>query len=208
MPYGRARQKGRDHAAQIADGGHLRRKLGVDPDHLPVQSGGVPQLPEVGRRDAGNGRRSSRRCRAWPRQRPDRKACPAARCGCRPMRAGISPATSSSTAARIEALVDTGATLVAINVSTAKRIGIDLAPADFKYQVETANGNGARCVGDDRQSADRAHLHRKRAGARARRQGARRHLIGMSFLKRLDKFEVADGAAGADAVERFQVAAR
>src|SRR4051794_4984241 len=40
----------------------------------------------------------------------------------------------------VEALVDTGATLVAINVSMARRIGIKLTPADFKYQVETANG--------------------------------------------------------------------
>jgi aspartyl protease family protein len=40
----------------------------------------------------------------------------------------------------IEVMVDTGATLVAINESTARQLGIRLTPADFKYRVNTANG--------------------------------------------------------------------
>src|SRR5690242_11067473 len=38
------------------------------------------------------------------------------------------------------AMIDTGATLVAINTSTARRIGIVLTPSDFHYKVSTANG--------------------------------------------------------------------
>ncbi len=40
----------------------------------------------------------------------------------------------------VEAMVDTGASLVAINVSTARRLGISPAALDFRYDVSTANG--------------------------------------------------------------------
>ncbi len=53
----------------------------------------------------------------------------------------------------IHALIDTGATLVAINRSTARSIGLTLAQSDFKYEVNTANGTAtgrypapARCA--------------------------------------------------------------
>ena len=39
-----------------------------------------------------------------------------------------------------DVLVDTGATMVAINESTARRLGIHLTNADFRYKVNTANG--------------------------------------------------------------------
>ncbi|MBB5276015.1 aspartyl protease family protein [Rhizobium rosettiformans] len=41
----------------------------------------------------------------------------------------------------IEAMVDTGASLVAINVSTARRLGFSPAALDFQHQVRTANGS-------------------------------------------------------------------
>ena len=37
-------------------------------------------------------------------------------------------------------LVDTGATAVAINRSTARKIGLNLKSSDFRYKVSTANG--------------------------------------------------------------------
>ena len=40
----------------------------------------------------------------------------------------------------IDALVDTGASRVTINVSTARRLGFSPAALDFRYQVRTANG--------------------------------------------------------------------
>lgn len=42
---------------------------------------------------------------------------------------------------RLEALIDTGATMVAINASTARKIGIALSSADFTHVVSTANGD-------------------------------------------------------------------
>jgi len=40
----------------------------------------------------------------------------------------------------VKVMVDTGATGVAINRSTARRLGIKLTNADFKYKSQTANG--------------------------------------------------------------------
>ncbi|MDM7981529.1 MAG: TIGR02281 family clan AA aspartic protease [Rhizobium sp.] len=40
----------------------------------------------------------------------------------------------------VDAMVDTGASRVAINVSTARRLGFSPAALDFRYQVRTANG--------------------------------------------------------------------
>ena len=56
------------------------------------------------------------------------------------MRAGISPADFKLNGRRVEALVDTGATLVAINLRRQSASASALTPADFKYQVDTANG--------------------------------------------------------------------
>jgi aspartyl protease family protein len=95
---------------------------------------------------------------------------------------------------RVEALVDTGATLVAINASTAKRIGIDLTPADFKYEVDTANGkvHAASAMIDNLQIG-RIYIESVQALV-LDDKALDGTLIGMSFLKRLDRYEVADGA--------------
>ncbi len=44
----------------------------------------------------------------------------------------------------VGAMIDTGATLVAMNAATARRVGIKVMPADFKYKVRTANGETRR----------------------------------------------------------------
>jgi aspartyl protease family protein len=41
---------------------------------------------------------------------------------------------------RTTAIVDTGASAVAMNETTARQIGISVAPSDFRYSVQTANG--------------------------------------------------------------------
>jgi aspartyl protease family protein len=41
----------------------------------------------------------------------------------------------------VDAMVDTGASTVAINVSTARRLGFSPAALDFRYNVNTANGS-------------------------------------------------------------------
>jgi aspartyl protease family protein len=95
---------------------------------------------------------------------------------------------------RVEALVDTGATLVAINFSMAKRIGIDLTPADFKYEVDTANGKArAASAMIDNLQIGRIYIESVQALV-LDDKALDGTLIGMSFLKRLGKFEVADGA--------------
>jgi aspartyl protease family protein len=95
---------------------------------------------------------------------------------------------------RVNAMVDTGATLVAINRSTAKRIGIMLTPADFKYQVATANGK-ARAAGATIDSLQIGRISVDNVEAVVLEDEALDGtLIGMSFLKQLSKFEVEDGA--------------
>lgn len=94
----------------------------------------------------------------------------------------------------VEALVDTGATLVAINVSTARRIGIALKNADFKYKVETANG-ATRAASARIDSLQIGRINVQDVQVVVLEDSALDNaLIGMSFLKRLEKFEVSDGS--------------
>jgi aspartyl protease family protein len=94
----------------------------------------------------------------------------------------------------VNAMVDTGATLVAINLSTAKRIGIILTPADFKYKVSTANGNAkAAGVNIDSLQIGRIAVDNVQAVV-LEDQALDGSLIGMSFLKQLSKFQVEDGS--------------
>jgi aspartyl protease family protein len=94
----------------------------------------------------------------------------------------------------VNAMVDTGATLVAINRSTARRIGIDLKAADFRYQVSTANGN-ARAAGVviDKLQIGRIAVGNVQAVV-LEDEALNDTLIGMSFLKQLSKFQVEDGS--------------
>ena len=79
-------------------------------------------------------------------------------------------------------------------LSTAKRIGINLTPADFKYEVETANGTArAASAMIDNLQIGRIYVESVQAIV-LDDKALDGTLIGMSFLKRLDKFEVADGA--------------
>lgn len=95
---------------------------------------------------------------------------------------------------RVNAMVDTGATLVAMNVSTAKKIGITLTPADFRYQVSTANGN-AKAAAATIASLQIGRIAVDNVQAVVLEDSALDGtLIGMSFLKQLSKFEVEDGA--------------
>lgn len=93
----------------------------------------------------------------------------------------------------VEAMVDTGATVVALNLSTARKAGIPLAPTDFRYEVDTANGKVRAAVAEiatlqiGRIAVDRVEavvLDDKALGT---------NLVGMSFLKRLGKYQVQDG---------------
>jgi aspartyl protease family protein len=94
---------------------------------------------------------------------------------------------------RVEALVDTGATAVAINASTARRIGLSLKSSDFRHSVNTANGETrAAAVTIDRIEIGRIHVENIEAAV-LDDKALSGTLIGMSFLKRLGKFEVENG---------------
>lgn len=94
----------------------------------------------------------------------------------------------------IDGLIDTGATLVAINTSTARRVGISVNPSDFKYQVATANGSiKAAKVNVDNLQIGKISLDNVQAVV-LDDHALTTNLIGMSFLNRLDKFQAQDGA--------------
>lgn len=93
----------------------------------------------------------------------------------------------------VEGMIDTGASTVAINESTARRLGYGGNSLDFKYVINTANGQtkAARIM------LDRVEI----GGIRVRNVEAfvgrdaslGLTLIGMSFLKKLDSYRVDDG---------------
>jgi aspartyl protease family protein len=93
---------------------------------------------------------------------------------------------------RVEGLIDTGATLVALNLSTARRLGIAVPQSEFKHEVNTANGKTRAAIvtlatieiGRIRvENVDAVVLDDKSLA---------KTLIGMSMLKQLARFEVKD----------------
>lgn len=93
----------------------------------------------------------------------------------------------------VPAMIDTGASVVALNRSTARRIGILPAQADFIHEISTANGRtrGA-VVMIDRLQIGRINVEKVQAVVLDDRalDGT---LIGMSFLRRLGKYQVENG---------------
>ena len=95
---------------------------------------------------------------------------------------------------KIEAMVDTGATLVALNLTTARRIGITIMPDDFKFQVETANGQTrAATTTIERLEIGRITIENVEAVV-LDDKALTNTLIGISFLKRLAKYQVEGGS--------------
>ncbi|MGP8231744.1 MAG: TIGR02281 family clan AA aspartic protease [Methylovirgula sp.] len=93
----------------------------------------------------------------------------------------------------IHVIVDTGATFLALRSEDADLLGINLAPADFRYQTMTANGTG---------TAAKVHLDAVRIAnieidnvdALVMQPGALgRSLLGMSVLSRLGGVHISDG---------------
>lgn len=94
----------------------------------------------------------------------------------------------------VRGLIDTGASVVAINESTARRIGLSLATLDYAISVSTANGLA---------KAAPVTLKRIKVGSIAIDNvqamvlpdtALSETLVGMSFLNRLSSFAVEDGA--------------
>lgn len=94
---------------------------------------------------------------------------------------------------KVKVLVDTGATSVAINKSTAKRLGIRLIPSDFKYKVNTANGSvKAATAIIERIEIGRVIVTDVQAAILPDRS-LNETLLGMSFLNELRSFEFRNG---------------
>lgn len=92
-----------------------------------------------------------------------------------------------------EGLVDTGASMVAINISTAQRLGIAKADLDFRYAVDTANGK-ARAAYIRLERIEIGPVRLENVGAMVLDDKALSGtLIGMSFLKGLTSYRVEDG---------------
>ena len=93
----------------------------------------------------------------------------------------------------LAAIVDTGATTVALTSDSARRAGIYLSPRDFTVRISTANGVVAAApvmLGSIR--VGRITVHNVQAVVLPGNVLAT-NLLGMSFLSRLSKFEVAGG---------------
>ncbi len=93
----------------------------------------------------------------------------------------------------IHAVVDTGATYLSLTSEDADALGINLAPADFRYRTMTANGVG---------TAAKVHINTVRIAnievddvdALVMQPGALgRSLLGMSVLSRLGGVHIAEG---------------
>jgi aspartyl protease family protein len=93
----------------------------------------------------------------------------------------------------VTALVDTGASMVAINKTTARKLGITVSPADFKYVVNTANGNIKVAAAVIREIQIGRVKVRDVEAAVLDDRALDGTLLGMSFLKRLDGFTVSKG---------------
>ena len=94
----------------------------------------------------------------------------------------------------VDAMVDTGATVVALTASTARKVGISLSSGDYNHEVSTANGQvKVAVVTVDSIQLGKITLEDVQAVV-IEDKALRTNLIGMSFLKRLDKYQVQDGA--------------
>jgi len=92
----------------------------------------------------------------------------------------------------VPVLVDTGATYVSVNETTARRLGVAPQLDDYRYTVQTANGETtAALVTVARMQLGPIEL--RDVDTLVTRDGTLPvALLGMSFLGRLSKFEIAD----------------
>jgi len=89
-------------------------------------------------------------------------------------------------------LVDTGASVVALNESDAQRLRFDLKKLDFNVPIDTANGRNfaARVVLDEVRIGS---ISRKNVPAVILRERMEQSLLGMSFLNSISSFEMGEG---------------
>lgn len=92
----------------------------------------------------------------------------------------------------VRGLIDTGATYVALNRTTARNLGLGLANSDFKHQVRTANGlTEAALVTIDRIEVGSISVNNVEAFVLAD-TALSATLIGMSFMSKLQTYRVSN----------------
>lgn len=94
---------------------------------------------------------------------------------------------------RTEVLVDTGASAVAINESTAHKMGIYLKQSDFKHTVQTANGPTKAALTTIKEIEIGKVVVRDVRALVSRDKSLNVILLGMTFLNQLKKYEVNQG---------------
>jgi aspartyl protease family protein len=93
----------------------------------------------------------------------------------------------------VEAMIDTGATAVALNRSTARRIGVFPTQMEFTEEVDTANGRvRAALVTINRLQIGQISVDNVQAVVMDDK-ALSGTLVGMSFLSRLGKYQVENG---------------
>ena len=94
----------------------------------------------------------------------------------------------------VHGLIDTGATYVAINESTARRLGISGNDLDYRYSIQTANGASKVALA----KLDRLEIGtikvRDVDAVVAKDDALSTTLIGMSFLKKLNSYGAENGS--------------
>ncbi|OWV68796.1 aspartyl protease [Rhizobium sp. R339] len=94
----------------------------------------------------------------------------------------------------VQGLIDTGATYVALNETLARRLGFTANQLDFRYGVNTANGQTkAAHVTLDRIEIGGIRVRDVEAFV-LKDEALTTTLVGMSFLQKLASYSVADGS--------------
>ena len=94
----------------------------------------------------------------------------------------------------IQTVVDTGASLIALSMEDAARVGIFPNPSDFRVSLATANGSISAApvrLREVRLGSIRIHDVEAVVLPAGRLKGS---LLGMSFLRRLSSFQVENGS--------------
>ena len=110
----------------------------------------------------------------------------------RPGRNGHYFLTADIGGADIDFLVDTGASLIALSYEDAERVGLDPDSLDYTGRVQTANGiTLVAPVTLDTVRVGQLEVDRVEAVVTKASMGT--SLLGMSFLRRLEGYQVEDG---------------
>jgi aspartyl protease family protein len=94
---------------------------------------------------------------------------------------------------RVPMLVDTGASIVALTQEDAAAFGVHVSPGDYTVALATASGMAKGAPATLREMRVEGILARDVEAVVLPRGVAGRSLLGMSFLRTLRGFEIADG---------------